>query len=288
MRLIDLSMPIWEGGGYGEVLAMPNLPVSFTEYMTYDWHGMRRTQMKIDDESGSPFMTIWQRAPHISEPLEEGGLYQWHLDEVPLDRLILRPTSILDVPAIGDYVISGEDIDRAVADADYREGDEVLVRTGWGTPARAYEMGERYVLEGPGWSYEACIRMGEVMRERRSAIVMTDAPLIMTALYQGWGWSAGPEKIVPRPRPWPSTEARERFLDLPEVPPTKTAHPPKPAELGKGGYRELIKSTIAICKCLVEANQITSKRVEMIMMPMLVRRGGASPCRFIAVEHDGG
>jgi kynurenine formamidase len=287
MRLVDLSMPIWEGGGYGEVLPMPNTPVSFTEYMTYDWHGMRRTRMKFDDESGSPFMTIWQRAPHISAPIEDGGIYQWHLDEVPLDRIIMRPTTILDVPATGDYAITGEDIDRAVENADYQEGDEVLLRTGWGTRERAYEMGADYVLEGPGWSYESCMRVGEIMRERHSAILMTDAPLIMTAAYQGWGWSTGPERIVPRPKPWPSTEARERFLDLPKVDPTKTAAPAgRPASLGKGGYRDLIKSTIAICKCLVEANQIQSKRVDMIMMPMLVKRGGASPCRFIAVEKD--
>lgn len=31
MKLVDLSMPIWEGAGYGEILAMPNTPVRFTE-----------------------------------------------------------------------------------------------------------------------------------------------------------------------------------------------------------------------------------------------------------------
>ena len=86
MRLVDLSMPIWEGAGYGEVLAMPNTSVRFYEYMTYDWHGIRRTELKLDDESGSPMMTIWQRAPHTSGPIEEGGAFTWHIDEVPLDR----------------------------------------------------------------------------------------------------------------------------------------------------------------------------------------------------------
>jgi hypothetical protein len=40
----------------------------------------------------------------------------------------------------------------------------------------------------------------------------------------------------------------------------------------------------AICKCLVNANQISARRIKMIMLPMLIRQGGASPCRFIAVE----
>ena len=80
MRCADLL------AGYGEILPMPNTPVRFFEYMTYDQHGLRRTELKIDDESGSPFMTVWQRAPHSKVPLMEGARYPWHLDEVPLGR----------------------------------------------------------------------------------------------------------------------------------------------------------------------------------------------------------
>ena len=62
-------------------------------------------------------------------------------------------------------------------------------------------------------------------------------------------------------------------------------HPPAPPpSVGRGGYRDLMVKTIAICKCLVDADQITSGRVKMIMLPMLIKQGGASPCRFIAVE----
>src|SRR4051812_14947776 len=98
MRFVDLSMPIWEGAGYGEILPMPNTPVRFFEYMNYDDHGVRRTELKIDDESGSPFMTIWQRAPHTTQPLEDGGKYLWRLDEIPLERLVLRDCALIDVP----------------------------------------------------------------------------------------------------------------------------------------------------------------------------------------------
>lgn len=286
MRLVDLSMPIWEGAGYGEVLAMPNTSVRFYEYMTYDWHGIRRTELKLDDESGSPMMTIWQRAPHTSGPIEEGGAFTWHIDEVPLDRLILRPTAVIDVPAGEQQVITADDIDAAVGRADYRDGDEVLVRTGWATVERAYELGDRYPLLGPSWSYEACVRMADIMVERRSSIVMTDTPLIMTPSFQGWAWSVGPERIKPRPKPWPSIEARERLLDLPPAAPNKTERPVMPEWVGPGGYRHWIKTTLAICKCLVNANQITTARVRMLIVPLRIKNGGASPTRFVAVEEE--
>ena len=77
----------------------------------------------------------------------------------------------------------------------------------------------------------------------------------------------------------PSAEARERLIDLP--PGVFSAAPPS---VGLGGYRDLVVKTIAICKCLVNANQLTSGRVKMIILPMLIKEGGASPCRFIAVE----
>ena len=163
MRLVDLSMPIWEGAGYGEILAMPNCSVQFYEYMFYDVNGIRMTHLKIDDESGSPFMTPYQGSPHRRGPLREGNIYTWRLDEVPLERLILRDTVVLDVPGEDQHVITAEEIDAAVAQADYREGDDVLVRTSWATTEKAFELGKDYCVYSPSWSYEACLRMAEIM-----------------------------------------------------------------------------------------------------------------------------
>lgn len=279
MRLVDLSMPIWDGAGYGEILAMPNTPVRSTEYMVYDRHGVRMTYTKLDDESGSPFMTPWQGAPHRRQPLAASPLYSWKLDEIPLERLILRDTVVLDVPGEDHHVITAEEIDRAVEKADYRDGDEVLVRCGWGTTEKAYEMGADYPLVSPSWSYEACLRMAEIMERRRSGILMTDCALIMTPAYQGYGWSVGPGRMVPRPKPWPSIEARERLMDLPPG-----TFSPAPPSVSRGGYVDLVGKVIAICKCLVNAGQLRGHRVQMIVLPMRIRQGGASPCRFIAVE----
>lgn len=279
MRLIDLTMPIWEGAGYGEILAMPNTPVRFFEYMFYDKNGIRLTHIKIDDETGSPFMTAYQGSPFRQGAMREGALYSWKLDEIPLNRLILRDTVVLDVPGEDYHAISAQEIDAAVAKADYREGDDVLVRTGWATTEKAYRLAGDYCVVSPSWSYEACVRMGEIMEAKKSGVVMTDCAVIMTPAYQGYGWSVGEGRMIPRPKPWPSAEARERVMDLPPG-----TFSPAPPSVGRGGYGELVVKTIAICKCLVNANQISARRVKMIMLPMLVRQGGASPCRFIAVE----
>lgn len=279
MKLIDLSMPVWEGAGYGEILPIENTPVQFFEYMFYDQNGIRMTRIKIDDETGSPFMTPYQGAPAELAPESEKAIFPWRLDEIPLERLILRDTVVLDVPGEDNHIITADEIDAAVAKADYREGDDVLVRTGWATTEKAYELGNDYCVVSPSWSYEACVRVAEIMEAKKSGVVMTDAALIMTAAYQGYRWSVGEERLVPRPKPWPSAEARERLMEIPTG-----VYPDPPPSIGRGGYAELMVKTIAICKCLVNAYQITSGRVKMIILPMLIKQGGASPCRFIAVE----
>jgi kynurenine formamidase len=279
MKFIDLTMPIWEGAGYAEILPMTNTPVRFFEYLFYDKNGIRLTHIKIDDETGSPFMTPFQGSPFRRGPMREGALYSWRLDEIPLERLILRDTVILDVPGEDYHTISDKEIDAAVAKADYREGDDVLVRTGWATTDKAYALGGDYCVVSPNWSYEACLRMAEIMEAKKSGVIMTDCALIMTAAYQGYGWSVGEGRMIPRPKPWPSAEARERLMDIPPG-----AFSPAPASVSRGGYGELVVKTIAVCKCLVNANRISARRVKMIMLPMLIRQGGSAPCRFVAVE----
>src|SRR5215831_18867518 len=99
MRLIDLTMPIWEGAGYGEILPFTNSSVRLLEYMFYDQHGLRMTRMKLDGETGSPLMVPHQRNPFDNTPLQPNPKFSWTLDDIPLEKLILRDTVILDIRA---------------------------------------------------------------------------------------------------------------------------------------------------------------------------------------------
>jgi kynurenine formamidase len=275
MRLIDLTMPIWEGAGYGEILPFTNSPVRFFEYMFYDQHGLRMTRMKLDGETGSPFMVPHQRMPFDNTPLQPNPKFSWTLDEIPLERLILRDTIILDIRAEEGHEITPVEMETAINRADYRKGDEVLLRAGWGTRAKAYELGIDYYKRTPSIHYDAAAILAATMDEMGSSIFMTDCALVNPPRVQGNNWFRGDTPLVPQPKPWPSAEARERVLDL-------GAH--KHGSPHPSSYGALIKKVMAGCKCLVDCDQITQPRVKMIILPLLIKDGGASPCRFIAVE----
>ena len=275
MRLIDLTMPIWEGAGYGEILPFTNSPVRFSEYMFYQKHGIRMTRMKLDGETGSPFMVPHQRMPFDATPLQPNPKFSWTLDEIPLDRLVLRETTIIDIRVEEGHEIMPEEMKAAMSRSDFREGDEVLVRTGWGTRRRAYDLGIDYYKRTPSIHYGAAAILAEKMDQMGSSIFMTDCGLVNPPSVQGNNWFRGEKPLVPLPKPWPSAEARERVLDL-------GAH--KHGSSQPSSYGALIRKAMAGCKCLVECDQISRNRVKMIILPLLIERGGASPCRFIAVE----
>jgi kynurenine formamidase len=268
-------MPIWEGAGYGEILPFTNSPVRFLEYMYYDQHGLRMTRMKLDGETGSPFMVPHQRNPFDNTPLQPNPKFSWTLDEIPLEKLILRDTAVLDIRADEGHEITPAEMGTAIDRADYRKGDEVLVRTGWGTRQRAYELGVDYYKRTPSIHYDAAALLAAKMDEMDSAIFMTDCGLVNPPRVQGNNWFRGDTPLTPLPKPWPSAEARERVLDL-------GAH--KHGSPHPSSYGALIKKAMAGCKCLVDCDQIAKTRVKMIILPLLIKRGGASPCRFIAVE----
>lgn len=271
MKMIDLTMPIWDGYDPGEIVPMANTPVSFTEYMTYEQHGLRRSRIKVDDESGSPFMTPLQGLPHRVRPTS-GRKYLMTVDEVPLDRLILRDTCVLTVPKGEGEGIVAADIEQALETADFRDGDAVLVRTGWGDGQKYYEMGPEYCVRTPYWEPSGSVRLAEEMTKKNCDIIMTDVGLIIDIRIQGAGWYTQ----KPRPRGWPSAEARDRMLDAASG---VVFAPPGPS-----CYEPLISISIAMCKCLVNCGEISQKRVKMLILPLRVVEGGSVPARFIAIE----
>ena len=63
LELIDLTMPIWEGDGYGEIMPFTNSPVRLHEYMYMTNASLHMTRMKLDGETSNPFMVPHQRNP---------------------------------------------------------------------------------------------------------------------------------------------------------------------------------------------------------------------------------
>jgi kynurenine formamidase len=173
------------------------------------------------------------------------------------------------------HEIVPDEIDAALRVADYRPGDEVLLRTGWGTTERAYTMGLDYYKRTPCLRYDAGVRLAAKMDEMGSSIFMTDCGMVNPPRVQGHNWFLGDSPMVPAPKPWPSAEARERVGDI-----QGRTH----ASTEPSSYGAIIRKALAGCKCLVDCDKITSSRVKMIVLPLLIQNGGASPCRFFAVE----
>src|SRR5437667_11416427 len=144
MRMIDLEMRSWERAGYAEILPLTNSAVRFTEYMFNDRHGLRMTRMKLDGETGSPFMVPHQPSPFDMTPLQPDPTFSWTLDEIPLERLILRDTVILDLRVEEGHEITPAEMENTISHADYRLDDEVLVGAGWATRHKAYDAGMDY------------------------------------------------------------------------------------------------------------------------------------------------
>jgi kynurenine formamidase len=278
MKLIDLTMPVWPGAGYGEILPFTNTPVDFVEYMDYAKNGLRQTRMKLNGETGSPLMVAAQHAPFDMTPIQKTPRFDGTLDEIPLQELVLHDTAVLDITAGEGHEITADEMAAALKVADFRHGDHVLLRTGWGTLARAYEMGIDYLKKSPSVRYEAAALLAEMMEQRDSKMFLTDCALVNPPRVQGYNWYLGDTPMTPLPKPWPSAEARERLMDMGGS--YAYAHTSKEPS----SYGALIRKTIACGKCLVNCTQITERRVKMIILPLCIKKGGASSCRFVAVE----
>src|SRR5439155_7447956 len=135
-------------------------------------------------------------------------------DEISIEKHSLRVNVILYERDEEDHDISPAEKENTISHADYRQDDEVLIRTGWGTRQKAYELGIDYYKRTPSIHYDAAALLAAKMDEMGSSLFMTDCGLVNPPRVQGHNWFRGDTPLVPLPKPWPSAEARERVLDL--------------------------------------------------------------------------
>ncbi len=136
------------------------------------------------------------------------------MNEIPLEEIGLHGTTILEITAGEGHEINAQQMEAALRTADYRKGDHVLLRTGWGNLQRAYEMGINYLKNSPSVHYAAAALLADKMEEMDSRVFMTDCALVNPPRVQGYNWFLGYSPIQPLPKPWPSSEARERLMDM--------------------------------------------------------------------------
>ena len=193
------------------------------------------------------------------------------LNEVPIEKLFLRPATILGISKKDGEKINAEDIRQALKSNDPKPGDAVLIRTGWGDTGACREPGSRYMLESPHFSVEAAEFLAGALVEKKCDLLLTDLALMGRPdkhLIPEWC------SLQPRPRPWPSPEARV-YLHL---------YSSDKARRDFAVEFAFAKVGVMTVKRLIHCGAIQRPRVRIIVSPLHVVRGVASTCRVVAVQ----
>jgi kynurenine formamidase len=265
VKVIDLSMTIYEGCPVGSVWPY-DTPFTIEEIWSHEKHGFRSFKMTLSQEgAGTRFMVE-------STFLEaKDGL---KVDQVDLSKLVLRDAVVLDTPKEAEGEIMADDIDHALANANYRPGDAVIVRTGWGDNERYRRIGTDYVIKAPHWTRPASEKITSFMKANGSDLLIYDserfADLVGTKAYGGWA------QRKPLPKPWPSPEALEVTNNFVR----------DDTLLECSSYLPFVRNRIMVVGAAVNCGAISQKRVKVIVLPLKVEGACGVPCRVVALEED--
>jgi kynurenine formamidase len=192
------------------------------------------------------------------------------LDELPVEKLVLRPTTVATIPKGNEEEISRTDVKKAIDNCRPAKGDAWLITTGWGDRSSEDLEGGAYVLQSPHFSLEAAKYLTERMRANESDLLLLDTALL------GWpGSYLIPEwcSMLPTP-PVESGEAR-MYLHL-----YNTAK----AKADFAVEMEFARLDIMTVRKLVHCGELKKPKVKVIVAPLQIVRGVAATCRVVAVE----
>ena len=193
------------------------------------------------------------------------------LHEIPPETLVLRDTVVVPLAKQEEQEITPADVDRALGSADFRNGDAVLVRTGWGDKEWHRTPGTRYLLRTPRLSTAAAERLAQAMSQRNSDLLLTDlAAIAFPGAHLAREWLA----TQPVPEPWPSAEA-DSYL---------RHYSTEKMQADYAAALALARAGIMTVKRLVNCARLTRPRVRIIVGPLHLVRGIGSTCRVVAVE----
>ena len=188
------------------------------------------------------------------------------LDEVALDKLVLRPTTVITIAKSEGEEINDADVKNGFDAAQPAKGDAILIATGWGD--KPY--GESYLLGSPHLSLEAARYLAKRMNQNQSDLLLVDTALV--------GW---PDKhLIPEwcsmlpTAPAESPEAR-MYLHL---------YDGEKANKDFAAEMVLARAGIMTVRKLVHCGQIKKDKIKIIVSPLKVVRGVASTCRVVALE----
>jgi kynurenine formamidase len=251
MTLIELTMPLnhrW----------MPDdvLPTSVKFFLGPKNH--EEKGMVVGSDSGT-CLTL----PSMFEPFRKTA----RLDEVPVEKLVLRAATVLRISKAEAEEITRADVEKAFDEARPATSDAILIATGWGDQP----CGESYVFGSPHLTLEAARYLAARMNENRSDLLLIDTALV--------GW---PDKhLMPEwrsflPTPAPESAEARMYLHL---------YDGEKAKEDFAVEMEFARAGIMTVRKLLHCGRINKDKIKIIVSPLKVVRGVASTCRVVALEN---
>lgn len=189
------------------------------------------------------------------------------LDDLAVEKLFLRPTTIIRVAKGSGEEITRADVETALSAFPSTKGDALLVATGWGDRTSDEDV---YVIESPHFSLSAATYLSDRMKQNQSDLLLVDTALV------GWpGKHLIPEWCSVLPRPAVESGEARMYLHL---------YSAAKAQADFAVEMEFARSGIMTVRKLIHCARIKGPRVKIIVAPLRIVRGVGSTCRVVAVE----
>lgn len=260
MRFVDLTLPLYDYMPVGNVWAW-DVPFQSQPITTLERNGYELHMITMHSEAGTRLMI--QAMTHSGAP---------RVDELDLADFVWRDCIVVDAPCGIDGALAAADIDRAFVGADFRRGDAVLVRTGWGDGERWVALGDDYARRTPYFTKAAAEKLVEYCRANGSNLVGSDVA------YWGRGDRYQRPEWADRPawqrNPFPSIEAR-RYL---------AAYTREKALEDWQSPAVLTAANIHFLGALANLGALEQRRFKLIALPLKIKGARGATCRVVAVE----
>lgn len=192
------------------------------------------------------------------------------LDQVPVEKLFLRPATIANINKGDGEEISKADVQNAFGAARPAKGDAFLIVTGWGDKPHHQAEGNEYVLRSPHITIDAAQYLAQAMHDNENDLLLTDTAVL--GLPES---HIIPEWFSMLPPPAAESPEARMYLHLYD------------SEKAKKDFvvdMEFARMGIMTVRKLIHCGQIKNQRIKMIVSPLHIVRGVASTCRVVAVE----
>lgn len=259
-KLIDCTIPLYDFMPVGNVWAW-DVPFQSQPITTHENQSYELWMITMHSEAGTRIMIKAMQDPNAPT-----------IDRIPLEQLVNREAVILDVPCGMDGAVSKQQILDAFAKADYRKGDVVILRTGWGDHNRWEEIGDAYARRGPCISKEAAETLCHIMRENGSDLTGSDVAYWGRGdKYQGPLWADLPAW---QRNPFPSVEAK-RFL---------AQYTKEKALEDWESPNVMTTNNINFIGAMVNLGEISQPRVRLTVVPMKLKGARGATCNCFVEE----